>query len=266
MHVPQDQWEQLSIEVPRLVDDATVAAVAGVLATNAEHSARNNKDASSYLLRGLVYCDRCGSKMYSTSQMSHGKRVHMYRCRDHTTCALYVQRDRIDAEVWEEAKTLLVSQDDFKARVLAATDSPSTNGNVAALEAMLVRVTKKQGRLVKQLADLDDRTTIQIVRAELKSLGEQRDRLEADLTQLKVQRTQEVDFVTRLDEFVRQAQTRLDGLGMEARQAAMRYIYQGVWVKPAPAQPRWYAKTHIAFTSSLSPSRRSGRRSPGSSS
>jgi DNA invertase Pin-like site-specific DNA recombinase len=92
--VPQDEWNVLDTTgaiTPRVVDDATWDAANATLDANKARHKHPGRRVHDYLLRGMIYCARCGEKRYGLTNR-HGTVI--YRCANHT---LVVQKRRPDA-------------------------------------------------------------------------------------------------------------------------------------------------------------------------
>ena len=69
---PQDEQVKLENAVLAIVSEELWERVQLRIAQNKEMSPRNMKDPSLTLLRGRIYCGRCGSKMTVGSSVNNG--------------------------------------------------------------------------------------------------------------------------------------------------------------------------------------------------
>jgi site-specific DNA recombinase len=111
---PQDERVKLENAVPAIVSEELWERVQLRIAQNKEMSPRRMKDPSLTLLRGRIYCGRCGSKMtigssvkngvyYMCQKVKNGMKGH-YEC-DNGTIAAHIA----DAKAWKEAQAIILN-------------------------------------------------------------------------------------------------------------------------------------------------------------
>jgi site-specific DNA recombinase len=129
--LPEEEWvifDKTGRIAPPLVDDATWATANRTIDENARNVNSAAKKVHDHLLRGMIYCSRCGAKRYGYLNR-HGNTV--YRCANHT---LVVQKRRpetsrcesehvrggwIEPRVWEEFKRRVITPGELERAVLA---------------------------------------------------------------------------------------------------------------------------------------------------
>ena len=118
--IPEDQWiiyNRDGVITPRVVDDATWAAAQATIERHAMNKNSAGRRVHDYLLKGMVFCRKCGEKMYPYTNR-HGNKL--YQCANR---ALVMQRLRsrsqlcdakrvfaywLEPLVWEQLRELLV--------------------------------------------------------------------------------------------------------------------------------------------------------------
>ena len=89
-----DQWERITREDLRVVDDETWEAVQRRLKTR-RHFFSRRRTASKHLLSGLLLCDQCGGRLSIVAK-------DYYACRNHTESGMCSNDLRIRREALEE--------------------------------------------------------------------------------------------------------------------------------------------------------------------
>jgi site-specific DNA recombinase len=118
--VPEQEWlihDKSGAITPRTVDDETWEAANATIDANAHNRNSAGKKVHDYLLRGMIFCSRCGAKRYGKVNR-HGNLT--YHCSNHI---LVIQKERpesmrcgarhvrgrwIEPLVWRELESLLL--------------------------------------------------------------------------------------------------------------------------------------------------------------
>jgi DNA invertase Pin-like site-specific DNA recombinase len=130
--LPEEEWtihDKTGRITPRAVDDATWAAANATIDRNARERRHPGKQAHEYLLRGMIYCSRCGAKRYgivyrhgtvvyrcSTQQQTSQKR----RPREATCDAPHIRGDFVEPIVWAAMEAAIRTPGEIERAVLAA--------------------------------------------------------------------------------------------------------------------------------------------------
>lgn len=161
---PRDEWIKLPEGVtPPIVTPEQWQRANDALAANVGDKTRNTK--KQFLLRGLVYCAKCGEKSYPCLNHKkyvytcgrkvrsyHGKRVE--RCDSSTTPVA-----ALDADVWQRVARVMASPRAALAEFLSDTEpaKPSPTANeIRTTRKTIDRLEQAQRRLLKRLRDAGD--------------------------------------------------------------------------------------------------------------
>lgn len=188
---PEEEWIFLAPHVsPAIVSPELWDAVQERLKSNSGATTRNQT--RQYLLRGLIYCSVCGSRMYS--EIERGRRT--YRCgsrqRKGGKCeGKRVRADDVEADVWNQAVQLLtnpmaISREIERQRELAG--KPREVGRQRVLQRTLERLDKRKAALTRRFQQTEDDTVWDLIMSDLKRIEEER---EATLAALEDARTEE---------------------------------------------------------------------------
>jgi len=117
------------IEVPAIVDEQTWQAARQQAVSNTSFAKRRTK--RNYLLRGLMYCGCCGSKMIAKTSYTKEKPYGYYRCwrkeRSAANCPMpLLGVKKADGVVWNLVEDL-VTQPEVLRRVLRTEQSDQTS-------------------------------------------------------------------------------------------------------------------------------------------
>jgi site-specific DNA recombinase len=137
---PQTQWEGITSEALRIIDDETWDAVQRRLRSR-QHLFSGRRSATTHLLSGLLVCDECGGRFSIVARVYYG-------CRNHSesgTCPndLRIRREAIENLVIGELARHLPAW--IEALSIAATRQPRVNSDSDAQDTR-----QRLGRLRKQ--------------------------------------------------------------------------------------------------------------------
>jgi site-specific DNA recombinase len=262
---PEQEW--IGVRVPALVDQHVFDEVQKQLVKNRQRTAGQAKHP--YLLRGLLFCDACGRKMWGRC-VDPGKSYERryYACnksddlvaRGAERCPRgAVRADDVERIVWEDLARWLVEPEQLAAQLEAQRDKIRT-----VLEAYAV----EQRRIERQMRTLTQATerlvdAYQAGAIELDELKARRERL--DETKLKGQAT-----LARLEQQHQQAQARghvvdelrglkerlqrgLDRCGWEDRRAIVELLVERVDVAEAKLVVHYIVPLSRPGTPSIAP-------------
>jgi site-specific DNA recombinase len=143
--VPEEEWvihDKTGRIAPPLVDEATWEAANRTIDENARNLNSAAKKVHDHLLRGMIYCSRCGAKRYGFRNQ-HGNTI--YRCANHTLVmqkrrpeasrctSAHVRGAWIEPRVWELLKEQIVTPGAIKRAVLRALAEWPRDGSEADL-------------------------------------------------------------------------------------------------------------------------------------
>lgn len=191
---------------PPIVDAATWARVQERLDTNRGEKMRNQRRPA--LLRGLIFCLKCGARMYPAPQRG----FIYYRCssdflRRHeaesTRCGGRSARaDRIEAEVWKQFVWLVNNPD----KLIEALDLARTVGIVEQLQSRLAVIQRQleqkgdeQERLARRLRQADGRVA-SLIEAEIQQLEAERDHLQHEAAEIETQLREQQSWRVGVDQ------------------------------------------------------------------
>jgi site-specific DNA recombinase len=206
---PPDQWERITSEALRIIDDETWNTVQRRL-RGRQHLFSNRRSATVHLLSGLLVCHRCGGRFSIVARDYYG-------CRNHTesgTCPsdLRIRREAIENVVigelarrlpaWIEALSTAATR---QPPVPSARDTQSTQRHLKKLrkQAQTLLEAIQHGRLHGQALDNALRT--------YQALWDQAETVElaghsavqAQPTQIRYDPAVVADFLTRLPQALR---------------------------------------------------------------
>lgn len=186
LHIKRQVEDQITLStdlVPPLVPTSTWDYVQEQLARNKLQAARSNKHPESALLRGgMAVCGYCGR----TLQVGSNNHKPSYRCRGEDglpgSCRMpSIQCAMLDAEVWSIIEEWRKRPEVFLDKVRQALNAPPPSDDVSAIERRLTAIIRKQQNAAKRITLIDDEEVAAPLLLELKSLAEQKRKLEAEL-------------------------------------------------------------------------------------
>lgn len=243
----RDESQGVAMAVPALVSEAVWEAAQRRLRQNQALSSRNAK--RPYLLRGLLVCGGCGSRMAGQyrSEIKDPEKARYYRCgRGHArrrvdgtaACSqpVYRRAAQLEAEVWDTIAGLLRNPENLRTELARRREAGSPTHE--ALQAELVTAQRRLQEIPAEMDRLvdgygkglipDDR-----MKARMDQLREERARLDA----LAAERTGELhrlqadaDEEEAAVRFAARVATGLDALDDAGRQELLRLVVREVVV------------------------------------
>ena len=142
---------------PAIVSPAIWEAAQRRLAANTGEATRNQT--RPYLLRGIIHCDACGRRMYSTPE----RNGFAYRCGSRDSAAGFcggkrVPAERIEEWVWSQVTRILSDPSLIAAEVERQRSAGPDSSIVAERETtarLVTKLDKQQERLVRKFAEAD---------------------------------------------------------------------------------------------------------------
>jgi len=235
--VPLDPSKWIRIEVPPIVTaDTWDAAQRRALANKTFAKRRTKKE---YLLRGLVYCGECGSKLTAKTYLYGGRKPYSkYLCykREHKKrtggCVLpSLPSKAADAVVWDLVMGLVKDPKVLK-RVIGQSNQQDTRKEIAAtiedLDKRLHKVEMKKNRLIRlylkgELEEREIELHLSEIRTAEEMLTSTKRIEEKKLAALKLGRQQ----VESLEKALAGLREGIDDFTFEQRQRLVRLIVPG---------------------------------------
>jgi site-specific DNA recombinase len=169
---PEDQWivlDRNGVITPRVVDEATWAAAQALVWRNAMNRNSQGRRRHAHLLRGMVFCLKCGAKMYPKINQ-HGNTL--YQCGNHVQVATS-RRDRsldcdakrvfaywLEPLVWGQLRELLVTPGRLEAaisRMLANAPTDDTARDLSLAEANLAEQERVREKIYRKWREEESR-------------------------------------------------------------------------------------------------------------
>jgi len=236
--------EQIFIPVPAIVDAGLFDAAQERLA---ENRARHGRPArpGRFLAQGLTVCARCGRACYGVGYTEktgpgRGGGYGYYRCwgtqgrhfGGQAVCSCRsVRSDRLDAAVWDDARTLLLDPKRVEAEHRRRLDSPhepsrrdgpTIDRQIQGVKRRLARLTEMyEEDFIDRDAFHDRAAAAQSRLKELEAEAEAADQAESQETELRL-------VIGRLETFASELQAGLADCDWETRQAIVRALVKRI--------------------------------------
>lgn len=197
-----------------LVDEATWKTAQAQRERNKAQAKRNRK--RNYLLSGHIRCV-CGSAMsgYTRTRKNNDYSnyvcCHKFRDRHLNPCREFVPRELADQRVWEWLYNQL-SEDHIRhglkrKREREASELNPKRERLETVGELIDKAERKIKRLASTIADTEDETALDVLKAEVKTTSRQKDaliaereRLQAELNQLELSPEGEEEIVRKAAE------------------------------------------------------------------
>ena len=170
--IPEDQWvvyDRDGAITPRVVDDATWAAAQATIVRHAMNMSSQGRRVNDYLLKGMVFCCKCGEKMYPRANQ-HGNKL--YQCANYTL-VMQGLRDKsmrcharrvfaywLEPLVWDQLRELLVTPGRLEAaisRMLAEVPADDTARDLTLAEANLAEQERVREKIYRKWREEESR-------------------------------------------------------------------------------------------------------------
>src|SRR5262249_2595948 len=183
---PRAEW--ITVPAPAIIDRSPFETVAANQRRNKE--AFSGRPSRRYLLRGLLWCGKCGLRM--KGDPNHG--APSYRCtgRDGLRlagerCLAKANTQRLDAAVWKAVSEPFQDPDRLRGIIQQnqAALRPSEKVKASQLMKQIERLSSREARAVKALLDASLAAQTDLIRRELTETGDHRRKLERQLAELK---------------------------------------------------------------------------------
>ncbi len=229
---PTTPEEQVALPdiAPAIVSEAERAAVLGRLQRNRAESTRRNPNPEATLLHcGHVFCGHCGLAMTVVNKApSEMYRKPTYRCRSrhkgaHDCPQPSLTAELVDGVVWEQVAAILRDPSVIAREVERHREDGGLDSDLAAVEARLVGIAKKQANLAAIAADMDPDAAAPLI-AQLSTLATAKaaaERERGDLVARIASAEAEVARVQTLADWCATVSANLDSLDYAAQRAAI---------------------------------------------
>ncbi len=238
--------------VPPLVTPDEAAAVAARLERNKAESARRNRDATAFLLRGPFLVCGCCQKAVRCSWKPSSKttpfrpayevqptRSHHVGCPQSSMAAA-----SLDRQIWEAVIDFVTNRDTVRRKLAEYVDHDPTVDRLAGLERQLARVTADHKTALRRLALVDEDSAEEyagLVNAkgqERRALEAERDRLVAEHAQWQTRQARLAE-VEELIAALRETLRDPDELTYDERRDVLAMLDARVLLFPMSAAERW---------------------------
>lgn len=222
------------IPVPKIINEHLFNSVQAQLAENRQR-ARVRQRRETYLLQGLMVCQRCQYTYCGTNYVNYKKSTYYYyRCSGTNSSKFNgnkicdnksIRTDVLDAVIWEEVKVLLKDPD----RVANEYQRRLSEDKKPLLDQTLEKQESKLKRSISKLIDSysqeyitqeEFEPRVKAMRQHLKEIEEQKEKV---LDQKKLQ--QELSLVTdSLKNFSSNVESKLDQVDWQTKQNIIRML------------------------------------------
>ena len=245
---PKEDW--IRVEVPAIISEETFEAVQRVKRDNSMFSPRRTTPGL-WLLRGLVYCGRCGvragARQASSSAEGGTRKNRYYSCAYHDAIKAggpqqrcterMIRADELDAFVFDQVREILLRPDVLLAgeRALIARKPTPDDELLAAQLDRLDRRVEQAAAERRRITDLYQAGHIDMKELDRRAsdVDARRRQLQAQQTELKAQRQQLAvgnRLRQRVSDFANKAANGIDALDFDCRQRLLRLIIEQVRV------------------------------------
>ncbi|CAA9254302.1 MAG: hypothetical protein AVDCRST_MAG77-2353 [uncultured Chloroflexi bacterium] len=192
MNVPRPPEEQVPLPegtIPRLVDDATFAAVQERFRLNKERAVRNNRNPEASLLRGgYARCGHCKGVVQVRAKTSKdrwdGLRYDYFCCRssepghEHRDCRSSMSAPLLDAIVWNTVARILKEPTLIEAEVerMSQQEPRDMAGETADIDDAVADIIRQQRNLAGRLAKITGAAG-DLITEQINALDEKREQL-----------------------------------------------------------------------------------------
>ncbi|MDA1279428.1 MAG: recombinase family protein [Chloroflexi bacterium] len=227
---PESDW--IRIPVPRIVQDELWNGAQSKLQANKAVSKRNAK--REYLLRGLLFCAECGSRLAGKAR----NQERFYRCNNvdklvgSRVCnGSYISADRVEQAVWDTVSDSLrnpeLLADQYRKQLEESSASNGFDLNKKQIVLGLKRVVLQENRMTD--AYRNEAIELDRYKSEMNQLGERRKGLEKEQAELERQWATEQSrqsALGHLERFCGEVSSGLGNLTFEERQKLLRLIVE----------------------------------------
>jgi site-specific DNA recombinase len=234
---PEDAID-LSHTTPAIVSTELWEAAQATLAGRALDQTRNQKQF--YLLRGLVFCERCQRRLYTTTgEKRQGIARRYYYCRsknsfDPDRCKLLVSAERLEREVWQAVAAIFTSKETIE-RVRAGLPDweqyQQDRANI--LRARLAKLEQSRERLLKLYQTTPEESLLGSIQKQLQAEAVARRECLAELAETEREKTDHArQTVAELFEYFQRNDPFLVDWPLHYQRSAMEHLEVAVWVWP----------------------------------
>jgi len=228
------------IDVPSLISAEKWALIQEQRRINWNNARRNTK--RFYLLRGLLYCRKCGRKLFGVVKPKKGMRC--YCCLSKRPdplprfCGLKnVNLDRLDQLVWNTTKELVKNSQKLREAIENKKGSFAVDEALSQveLESIQKAIEEKKGEIDRILElygkskaltidELD--TKVEELKKQREDLERQRDRVESKVKEMEAARSN----FDRAEDFVRKTRAVIDSFTDQEKRDFLLLAVDKIWV------------------------------------
>jgi site-specific DNA recombinase len=227
---PEAEW--ITIQVPPIIDRSLFERVTARLRGN--KTVFSGRPSRRYLLRGLLWCAKCGRRMHGDP--NHGR--PRYRCvgRDRLRieagrCLAHVNAQQLDAAVWKAVSEPFKEPDRLRAlieRHRAVFTRPDGNRRVAKLQERIEQLKDRESRAVEAMLDASLVRQRELFRQKLAEIADERREIEQELKAF--QPAPNASALNDVDAICREIRVIMGKLTSEQKQEFLRRIVEHITV------------------------------------
>ena len=235
----REEWVELKNCTPAIVDVETFNQVQVTISnafSKASASTRNEK--RPFLLRGIMFCNNCGTKMYPRSTAGRT----FYKCGAEflptainagNRCHMSVKADKIETLVWKNLMTYFAQPEliEFELRqARSGSRSAELEVELESVNTQIQKVQRVAGSIMNRLTQAieeDNGLLADKFQADVKMYNDQLKGLkaEADNIKVRIKSLKNADKVLdRFKEYCGQVREGMANLSFEAKAEALRYL------------------------------------------
>lgn len=240
---PREEWVEIPHATPPIISEELFEAAQAKLRRNKELSLRNAR--RQYLLRGHVYCRKCGRRYWgNVTTLRRGDKHYsrrFYNCSGNSKvvspahCGNRIHSaQRLETVVWEQVEALL-SKPELVSAELRRRQGEAEEASFLErdLEAIAIRLHSLQKRELKLIRAYEFGFEEEAVRKEKAMLDEERKQLQEDRLQIerRIEASRQfkvdIDSIKKACELVKQ---NLASLSFEHKKMALEALQVRAWI------------------------------------
>jgi site-specific DNA recombinase len=218
---PSEERVILNNAVPAIVSEELWERVQLRIAQNKELSPRSMKDPTATLLRGRIYCGRCGSKMtigssqkngiyYMCQKVKNGMKGH-YECDNGTIVARIA-----DAKAWKEAQAIILNPHALEEELEKRRTSDPVREEIESLDRAAANIIPEIINLTNTIAGMAPSPAQNVLIQRLDILEKQRLDIEERKDTINRRRINWQKAQARIEDFKRWCETHREQLASDS--------------------------------------------------
>lgn len=188
---PREEWIEIPNATPPIISEELFEAAQRQLQRNKELATRNTK--YRYLLKGHIYCRKCGRGYWASTRGGGIRSYRYYRCSGNVNIVTPVKcgnrntnADPLEALIWGQIEAILAKPElvvtELKRRQQESSEVAVVERNVQRVEGQLANREKQKARAWKAFEITGDEETFKVniaqLEEEITALKEEQERLQ----------------------------------------------------------------------------------------